>query len=100
MGNFRKNESCPASDELLAFQNGDMATSEGREIRQHLRTCEFCAAEVDFYSHYPPAEERVEPAKMPKPLFELAEALLTKKNDDTFFDRLMEEDEDISFMEH
>ena len=34
---------------------------------------------------------------MPKPLFELAEALLNKKNDDAFFDRLLAEDEDVSF---
>ena len=96
MENFRKNEDCPASDDLLAFQTGDMALVEGREIRMHMRSCEFCAAEVEFYSHYPPAEEKVEPGKMPKPLFELAEALLSKKRDDSFFDRLMEENEWVS----
>ena len=93
MEKFCKNEDCPASDELLAFQTGDMELVDGREIRRHLKTCEFCSAEVAFYSHYPPAEERVEPGKMPKPLFELAEALLSKKKDDSFFDRLMEENE-------
>ncbi len=93
MDEFRKNEDCPTSDYLLAFQNGEMDLSDGGEIRGHLRTCEFCAAEVDFYSHYPPADERVVPAKMPPPLFELAEALLNKKGDDSFFDRLLEEDE-------
>ncbi len=92
MEKFCKNEDCPASEDLLAFQIGDMPLNEGREIRQHIRVCEFCAAEVDFYSHFPPAEESVEPSKMPKPLFELAEALLSKKKDDAFFERLMEED--------
>lgn len=92
MDNFRKNEDCPASNDLLAFQTGDMETKDGREIRGHLKSCEFCAAEVEFYSHYPPTEEKVEPENMPKPLFELAEALLSKHRDDSFFDRLMEED--------
>lgn len=93
MDSFRKNEDCPASDDLLAFQTGDLAVSEGGGIRCHLKSCEFCAAEVEFYSHYPPAEENVEPENMPTPLFELAEALLNKHRDDSFFDRLMEENE-------
>lgn len=95
MANFCKSEDCPASDELLAFQTGDMPVSEGSEIRKHLRVCEFCAAEVDFYFHYPQSEdtsETIEPAQMPRPLFELAEALLNKKQDDSFFDRLLDED--------
>ncbi len=93
MDNFRKNEDCPASNDLLAFQTGDMEIEDGRKIRGHLKSCEFCAAEVEFYSHYPPVEEKIEPEKMPEPLFELAEALLNKHSDDSFFDRLMEEDE-------
>lgn len=91
MDNFRKNEDCPASHNLAAFQTGDMETGAGREIRSHLKRCEFCAAEVEFYSHYPPVEEKVEPAKIPVPLFQLAEALLNKQKDDSFFDNLMEE---------
>ena len=74
-----------------------MSVSEGAEIRRHLAVCEFCSAEVEFYANYPPAEDQVEPAEMPRPLFQLAEALLTKKSDDAFFDRLLEEDEDASF---
>ena len=100
MANFCKNEDCPTSAELLAFQTGDMPVSEGSGIRKHLTACEFCAAEVDFYSHYPQAEEGVEsiePSQMPRPLFELAEALLNKKQDDTFFNKLLDEDEDFTF---
>lgn len=97
MSNFCKNEDCPASEDLLAFQTGDMPVSEGAGIRRHLAICEFCAAEVEFYTNYPQAEEKVEPTEMPQPLFELAEALLNKKKDDAFFDRLLAEDEDASF---
>lgn len=94
MANFCKNEDCPASADLLAFQTGDMSVDDGAGIRKHLTVCEFCAAEVAFYSHYPQAEEgpeTIEAAQMPQPLFELAEALLSKNQDDSFFDRLMDE---------
>lgn len=97
MSNFCKNEDCPASEELLAFQVGDMSVSDGSGIRRHLAVCEFCAAEVEFYTNYPQAEERVELAQMPQPLFELAEALFNKKRDDSFFDKLLAEDEESSF---
>jgi hypothetical protein len=98
MTKFCKNEDCPASEDLLAFQTGDMPVAEGTAVRKHLRSCEFCAAEVEFYENYPPSPEHDEPKvdAMPRPLYELAEALLTKKADDDFFDRLLEEGEDLS----
>lgn len=95
MAKFCKSEDCPTSEDLLAFQTGDMPVSEGAAIRLHLSSCEFCAAEVEFYESYPPAaghEETVEADSIPTPLFELAEALLIKKRDDAFFDRLMDEE--------
>jgi hypothetical protein len=93
MSNFCKNEDCPASEELLAFQVGDMPVSEGAGIRKHLAVCEFCAAEVEFYTNYPQASDTVEADEIPRPLFELAEALLNKKKDDAFFDQLMHADD-------
>ena len=81
MSNFCKNEDCPPSQELLAFQNGDIEVRDSGHIRRHLALCEFCAAEVEFYGHYPPSNENVEPEKMPEPLHDLAEALLRDKSD-------------------
>ncbi len=94
MANFCKNEDCPTSEDLLAFQTGDMPVAEGTAIRRHLASCEFCAAEVEFYETYPPSgeHEAVEADSMPTPLFELAEALLIKKRDDAFFDGLMDKE--------
>jgi hypothetical protein len=95
MAKFCKNEDCPTSEDLLAFQTGDMPVREGSAIRKHLATCEFCEAEVEFYESYPPTTENEEPTRieaMPTPLFELAEALLMKKRDDAFFDRLMDDE--------
>jgi hypothetical protein len=79
---FCKNEECPSSQDLFAFQNGDISVEDGRYIRLHLRTCEFCTAEVEFYAHYPEQAEVTEPGKIPQPLFELAEALLKKDHEE------------------
>lgn len=79
----------------MAFQNGEVPLEDGAEIRKHLAVCEFCAAEVEFYESYPPnaeQDEAIEADSMPTPLFELAEALLIKKRDDDFFDRLMDDE--------
>jgi hypothetical protein len=97
MAKFCKNEDCPTSEDLLAFQTGDMPLSEGKAIRLHLAVCEFCEAEVEFYESYPPVpdkEESIEADSIPTPLYQLAEALLIKKRDDAFFDRLMDEEKD------
>jgi hypothetical protein len=80
MINFCKNASCPASQDLLAFQNGETPPNKILPIRNHLSECEFCAAEVEFYAHFPQAEEEecIE-REIPAALFELAEAILSNK---------------------
>ncbi|MEO6654831.1 MAG: hypothetical protein ABIO36_02000 [Pyrinomonadaceae bacterium] len=79
---FCKNEDCPSSNELLEFQNGDLPRTRSREINKHLAACEFCSAEVEFYSHYPQEEGAAIPAAIPAPLYELAEALLKNRHAD------------------
>lgn len=82
MPDFCKNEDCPSSHELLEFQNGDLPRPRGGEINKHLASCEFCSAEVEFYSHYPQEEGLSETAAIPAPLYELAEALLKNRYSD------------------
>lgn len=68
--------------ELLEFANGETPRERGSEVNRHLKSCEFCSAEVEFYTHYPQADaavETAEPAEIPAPLFELAEALLKNR---------------------
>ena len=60
MVNFCKNVRCPSSTELLAFQTGSQTPKESGAIYRHLIKCDFCTAEVEFYAHYPPIEEKVE----------------------------------------
>jgi hypothetical protein len=80
---FCKSANCPASQKLLAFQNGEVSVEERETILRHLAACEFCAAEVEFYARYPQVEEEiVAKAEIPVPLFELASALLGNKHKD------------------
>lgn len=81
---FCKHEECPSSNELLEFQTGELPHVRCQEIRSHLSTCEFCDAEVEFYSHYPQEEgvDSSENVDIPAPLYELAEALLKNRQAD------------------
>lgn len=89
---FCKNESCPSSHDLLEFQNGDLPRSRSVDIRRHMASCEFCAAEVEFYSHYPQEDDVQETSVIPAPLFQLAEALLKyRHNDSSSLDALLKE---------
>ncbi|MEQ1606753.1 MAG: hypothetical protein ABL999_17965 [Pyrinomonadaceae bacterium] len=97
---FCKNEDCPTSNELLEFQNGDLARIRSSEINKHLASCEFCSAEVAFYSHYPQAEGSEEATTIPAPLYELAEALLKNRHSDSnSLNALLKESAEVTIME-
>jgi nitrate reductase assembly molybdenum cofactor insertion protein NarJ len=96
MTDFCKYEDCPSSNELLEFQKGDLVRVRKSEISKHLLACEFCAAEVEFYSHYPQAEGAIELSQIPAPLFELAEALLKNRHTDSHaLNSLLRENEEL-----
>jgi len=84
MVTFRKSADCPSSQQLLAFQSGEVSSKERSGVETHLAVCEFCASEVEFYAHYPQSEETVPKVEIPIPLYELAEALLGNKHKDFF----------------
>ena len=93
---FCKSADCPSSQKLLAFQNGEAANCESYLIRRHLAACEFCAAEVEFYAHYPQSEETIERTEIPVPLYELAEALLSNRHKDfSLLNKLLSEAETV-----
>ena len=95
MATFRKREDCPASQRLLAYQLGDIEGKEVRAIGRHLAACDFCAAEAGFYGRYPQiadeTEETPESVSMPKPLQDLAEALLNKRMASSSMERILSE---------
>jgi hypothetical protein len=96
MVTFCKNVVCPSSQDLLVYQRGETSSWETAKIEMHIAECEFCASEVEFYAHYPQAEEPVGWVEIPRPLYELAEALLGNKHKDfSFLNRLLCENEGI-----
>ena len=90
---FCKSARCPSSEKLLHFESGKISAGNSKEIRAHLTDCEFCAAEVEFYAHYPQIEDESAAAakvEIPLPLYELASALLSNKHKDfSLLDRLL-----------
>ncbi len=93
MVTFCKSTNCPSSQQLLAFQSGEVSRDYRGRIETHLADCEFCASEVEFYAHYPQSEETVPKVEIPIPLYELAEALLGNMHKDFFvLNKLLGED--------
>lgn len=93
---FCKSTNCPSSQQLLSFERGAVSVKEREKIETHIAACEFCAAEVEFYAHYPQSEEAVARVEIPIPLFELAEALLGNKHKDFFtLNKLLCENEGV-----
>ena len=80
MESFCKQEECPTSEDLAAVNDRD-ARLFVSELEEHVAECDFCSAEVDLYRHHPPINEEVPAGEMPRPLRELAEALMRKKAD-------------------
>jgi hypothetical protein len=98
MANFRKNSECPSSQELVKFQRSE-SSKVCRKIRKHVSECEFCAAELGFYARFPQADETNSvqpPGEIPAPLYELAEAILSKKYlDYSMLNKLLGENEGV-----
>jgi hypothetical protein len=82
MSYFRKEKDCPSSYELADSVVGQLGGDQALRIAGHLASCDFCAAEIEFYKHYPPVMFSAEPAPgpIPDPLFELAQSTLTKES--------------------
>ncbi len=97
MTTFCKTTDCPRSQDLLAFQNFELATEESSQIEAHIEFCEFCRAEVEFYSNYPQGDANVPKVEIPIPLYQLAKALLRKEPDNaTELNRLLNTDESLA----
>lgn len=97
MVTFCKSANCPSSPDLLGFQNNEISFEKGEMISKHLAVCEFCAAEVEFYTHYPQSEEeKIAKVEIPVPLFELASALLSNKHKDfSLLNQLLNQNEGV-----
>lgn len=94
---FYKNANCPASQDLLAFQQCETSGKENENIVRHLHSCEFCSAEVEFYAKVPQNEEPIPEVEIPMPLYQLAEALLSNgQKKFSMLNKLLNENEGLS----
>ena len=101
MNYFQKSADCPASQQVLAYQRGELLPRDSIDVQRHVIECEFCESEVEMYSNYPPTTDdgaaALVAAEIPPALYELAEALLEKKYADfSLLNRLWNENEKVS----
>ncbi len=75
---FRKLRTCPHTETLLTFR----ADPHTARVAEHVRTCDFCGAEVQLLSrHAPPADAlpfAAPPVAMPEHLRRLAQDILAE----------------------
>ena len=74
---FSKQLTCPSSETLLKYHQTSPATKHQAWISTHLAACDFCGAELQLLSRYPPPEdEDCTLTDIPLGLRRLAESLL------------------------
>ncbi|HUF03538.1 MAG TPA: hypothetical protein VMM38_05115 [Aridibacter sp.] len=77
---FKKSADCPSSDRLLAFRQGRLGNFASDIVGRHVASCDFCSAELEFYRNFPVIpDEEVKPDLIPRPLYDLAQAILTNR---------------------
>jgi hypothetical protein len=75
---FCKTAHCPSSVTLLRYRRYRLSIAERAGIEIHLRSCDFCSAELQLLMRLRVALEKSSCAKMPADLRQLAERLLTR----------------------
>ena len=74
---FMKLKTCPTAETLLLYGEATLTREAGREVASHLSHCDFCGAELQLLTKYPPRGRAIfHPARMPRPLHRLAKDLL------------------------
>jgi hypothetical protein len=89
---FRKHLTCPRTEALLSLSRGE--TKAQKSIKAHVSSCDFCGAEVQLLSRFPPPANALPFAvpSMPAALRRLAQEILSgpSYNRARFADSLME----------
>jgi hypothetical protein len=80
---FCKLRACPSSGALLRYHEATLSREAGRLVREHVASCDFCGAELQLLSKFPPEGAPVfQPARMPWDIYRLAKDLLTLSTGD------------------
>lgn len=76
---FRKQRTCLPAQLLLRYATTTSALGSSRKIAAHLAVCDFCGAELQLLTRYPPVGERVVTRiEIPVALRCLAESLMAE----------------------
>ena len=77
---FRKTAACPASATLLSFRKASLTAEVAVLVKDHLKVCDFCNAELPLLAHHQAGAERgSRTPEIPMDLRILAESILTKR---------------------
>lgn len=76
--NFCKTARCPSSQTLLRYHDLRLPIAARAEIEIHLRTCDFCSAELQLLMRHCNHAEEYRLVEMPGQFRKLAEDLLTR----------------------
>lgn len=78
---FRKQWTCPSAEALLLHGLGARAAGRGESLASHLSACEFCGAEMQLLSRFPPPPTNALPFvayPLPASLRRLAEQVMAE----------------------
>lgn len=75
---FCKTASCPSSQNLLRYRRHRLQLGDRAAIETHLRSCDFCNAELQLLMRHRSTHEEFKIVEMPRQLRRLAEDLLTR----------------------
>ena len=76
---FRKTAACPASATLVSFRCQNLPAETETVVREHLRGCDFCGAELRLLAHHQPiASGGHKVPEIPMNLRILAESILNR----------------------
>ena len=75
---FRKTATCPASATLVSFRCQNLPAELATSVKDHLRDCDFCGAELRLLAHTPATIAGHKTPDIPMNLRILAESILAK----------------------
>jgi len=75
---FRKTAACPASATLLSFRCQNLPAETATVVREHLKDCDFCCAELRLLAHHQPGTVKYTVPEIPMNLRILAESILSR----------------------
>jgi len=76
---FLKTAACPASATLVSFRCLNLPAETENLIREHLRICDFCCAELRLLAHHEPVTVKCMVPEIPMNLRILAESILNRR---------------------